>query len=234
MTRTTNARVAGFTYLAYIALAFPSMLLFNRASSADGFAAKLARIADHAADMQVAIVLTLISSFAAIVLGVTLYALTRDEDADLAMIALTCRVGEGVLNAIFVLTKTEQNWLANAAATNTVDAASAQTLGALLFSGTRAWNTTIGATFFAVGSTIFCWLLLRGRVIPTGLAWLGVFASVLLVVGLPLQLAGALHGTVTQVMWLPMAAFEIPVGIWWIIRGDRWEGRTARLPNGAT
>lgn len=220
MTRTTNARVAGFTYLAYIALAFPSMLLFDRAASGNGVAAKLARMADHAGDMQVGIGLTLISSFAAIVLGVTLYALTRDEDADIAMIALACRVGEGLLNAIFVLTKTEQTWLATASAMKSVDAASAQTLGPLLFSGTRAWNTTVGATFFAVGSMLFCWLLLRGRVIPVPLAWLGVGASVLLVVGLPLQLAGVLHGTVTQIMWLPMAAFEIPLGIWWVIRGD--------------
>jgi hypothetical protein len=220
MTRTANARVAGFTYLAYIALAFPSMLLFNRAARGDSLAAKLARIADHTADMRVAIVLTLISSFAAIVLGVTLYALTRDQDPDLAMIALACRVGEGLLNGMFVLTKTEQAWLATASGTSAVDAASAQTLGALLFNGTRSWNTTVGATFFAVGSTLFCWLLLRGRVIPVTLAWLGVGASAVLVVGLPLQLAGVLQGTMTQVMWLPMAAFEIPLGAWWIIKGD--------------
>ena len=102
----------------------------------------------------------------------------------------------------------------------TPDAATTQALGALLFHGTRVWDITIGATFFAVGSTLFSWLLLRGRMIPVPLAWLGVVASVLLVVGLPLQLAGLLHGTVTDVMWLPMAAFEIPLGLWWFIKGD--------------
>ena len=35
--------------------------------------------------------------------------------------------------------------------------------------------------FFAVGSLLFSWLLLRGRMIPVGLAWLGVIASALLV-----------------------------------------------------
>ncbi|HEX9423014.1 MAG TPA: DUF4386 family protein [Pyrinomonadaceae bacterium] len=73
--------------------------------------------------------------------------------------------------------------------------------------------------FFAVGSTSFSWLLLRGRMIPVGLAWLGVLASVLLVVGLPMQLAGLLRGTVTQLMWLPMAVFEIPLALWLIIKG---------------
>jgi hypothetical protein len=228
MTRTTNARVAGFTYLAYIALAFPSMLLFDRAAGGDSMTARLARVTEHATAMRVAIVLTLVTSFAAIVLGVTLYALTRDEDPELAMTALACRVGEGLLNAVFMLTKVEQLWVGTATATQTLDATTSQALGALLFSGTRAWNLAAGATFFAVGSTLFSWLLLRGRIIPTALAWLGVVASVLLVVGLPLQLAGVLNGTVAQVMWLPMAAFEIPLGFWWLIKGDTTKPRTVR------
>ena len=77
----------------------------------------------------------------------------------------------------------------------------------------------LAATLFAVGSTLFSWLLLRGRMISAVLAWLGVVASVLLVALLPLQLVGALTGPVTQFMWLPMAAFEIPLGLWLLIKG---------------
>jgi hypothetical protein len=55
--------------------------------------------------------------------------------------------------------------------------------------------------------------------IPSPLAWLGVLASVLLVVALPLQLVGILSGLVTQLMWIPMAAFEIPLGVWLIVKG---------------
>lgn len=51
------------------------------------------------------------------------------------------------------------------------------------------------------------------------LAWLGVVASILVVVCLPLQLAGVLHGPITQLIWLPMAAFEIPLGLWLLIKG---------------
>jgi hypothetical protein len=101
MTRRTNARVAGVTYIVYIALAFPSMLLFGRATAGDEISGKLANVAEHAADMRM--------------LGVSLY--------------------------------------------------------------------------------------------------------VLLVVGLPLQLAGLLHGSITQAMWLPMAAFEIPLGFWLMTKG---------------
>jgi hypothetical protein len=55
--------------------------------------------------------------------------------------------------------------------------------------------------------------------IPAGLAWLGVVASLLWAVGLPLQLVGFLHGPVLQVMYALMAAYEIPLALWLIVRG---------------
>ena len=44
MTRTTNARIAGFTYLFYAAIGICSELLMHHAMGVDGDAAKLARI----------------------------------------------------------------------------------------------------------------------------------------------------------------------------------------------
>jgi hypothetical protein len=81
------------------------------------------------------------------------------------------------------------------------------------------------AIFFAVGSTLFCWLLLRGRMIPTALAWLGVVASVLLLVILPLQLAGLMGGSMTWsasttwLLWLPMLVFEVVFALWLLFKG---------------
>ena len=78
--------------------------------------------------------------------------------------------------------------------------------------------------FFAVGSTLFCWLLLRGRIIPAVLAWLGVIASVLLDAILPLQLAGVLVGvnwssSITWMVWLPMLVFEVTFALWLLVKG---------------
>jgi hypothetical protein len=75
------------------------------------------------------------------------------------------------------------------------------------------------ATFFAVGSALFSWLLLRGRMIPVALAWLGVLASILVVVCHPLQLAGLLGGPITSLMWYPMLVFEVTLALWLIIKG---------------
>ena len=215
MTRTTDARIAGFTYLAYIALAFPAMKLMGQATSGQGIAAKLAGVAQHATDVRTAVVLNLFSCFAALILAVTLWAITREEDPDLAMLALTCRVGEGVIAGVSVPGTLALLWLATAGGTDAPDTRAAHALGAFLLRDDMA----VTATFFAVGSTLFSWLLLRGRMIPVPLAWLGVLASVLLVVCLPLQLAGVLHGPITQLMYLPMAAFEIPLGFWLLIKG---------------
>ncbi len=57
--------------------------------------------------------------------------------------------------------------------------------------------------------------------IPVPLAWVGLVASVLLLIGLPLQAAGFLTGPITMVMWLPMLVFEVPLGFWFIVNGVR-------------
>jgi hypothetical protein len=163
--------------------------------------------------MGTAVVLTLLTSFAALVLGVTLHALTRDEDPDLALLGMACRIGEGVLGALPV-SLLGMSWLATAGVTP--EAANTLATFLLKFGG---WKTTVGAMLFAVGSALFSWLMLRGRIIPEALAWVGVFASLLLVAALPLRLAGGLHSPVTDLVWIPMAAFEIPLALWLIVKG---------------
>ena len=221
MTHKTNARIAGFTFLFYIAASITSMVLFSRATGGEGTAAQLAGIAQHASDVRFTIILDLLQSLSALVLGVTLYAITREHDPHLAMLALTCRVAEGILGGMGIAWTVGLLWLATTTRAVAANTGAAQELGAFLLQ-MGAWS--LSATFFAVGSMIFSWLLLRGRMIPAALAWLGVVASVLLVVILPLQLAGMLRqvgwfGTVTQLMWLPMLAFEVALALWLLIRG---------------
>jgi len=157
----TYARIAGFTFIFYIVAGISSMALPNKS--------------------QVADLLNLLLNFSAIVLGVTLFMITREQGPGLALLALTCRILEAVHGE--------------------------------------------SAIFFAVGSTLFCLLLLRGRMIPGVLAWLGVVSSVLLVVVLPLQLAGLIGGSmswsasITWIVWLPMLVFEVGFSLWLIIKG---------------
>jgi len=216
MTRRTNARVAGYAFLVYIVAALSGMMLAGRAESGEGTAAKLASIAQHASDMRLAVVLQMIGCFCALVLGVTLYAITRDEDPDLAMLAMVCRVAEGVIGGLSLEPMLRKIWLATAAGADAPDPASATALSAVLF---KAPDWMIGAVFFAVGSTIFAYLMLRGRIVPAVVAWIGVAGSILAAVVLPLQFTGLVGRPITDLIWLPLLVFEVWLAFWLIIKG---------------
>ena len=118
----------------------------------------------------------------AVILAVTLFVVTRVEQPVVAAVGMIFRLAEGALGPALDVTGI-----------------------------TVSHPTLIDATLFAIGSTCFCWLLLRGGMLPRSLAWVGVIASVMLVVGLPLQLAGRLGAPITALMWMPMLAFEVRV-----------------------
>jgi len=147
MTRATNARLAGAAFLIYIAAGIGSM----------------------AVTAQFRPVLGTLMSVCALALGVTLYAITRDIDRDLALMAMLCRVLEA----------------ANV-------------------------NAEI---YFAIASTLFGVLLLRGRIIPGLLAWLGLLSSGGLVVQLLAQQTLGLKtdwsSPLTWAIWFPLLLFEL-------------------------
>lgn len=215
MTRTTNARIAGIAYILYIAVAFPSMVLFDRATKGAGITAKLATMAQHAGEVRVATVLGLLGCFCALVLAVTLYAITREEDPDIAMLGLTCRVAEGIIGAASTPATLALLALVTATGAATSDAAATQAIGALVLERVPL----VAAIFFAVGSTLFSWLLLRGRMVPAWLAWPGVLGSALVAVALFFQVGGVLSDAIIQLSWIPVAIFELTLAGWFIVKG---------------
>jgi hypothetical protein len=167
MTRATNARLAGVTSFVYLAAGMSSLALAGR---------------PHATDVA-----SLFTSFSALVLGVTFYALTHEQDPDLAMLALICRVIEGVPGE--------------------------------------------GYIYFAVGSALFWWLMLRGRMIPMALAAPGFVSSVLVVGVLVLQragLAGAVNwsGSFTWITSFPLLVCELALAVWLLVKGMAAPQRT--------
>ena len=219
MTRRASARVAGFAFLVYIAVSLAGMSLSSRAAGGDSAPAeKLASIARHAGDVRAAVLLDLAGCFCALVLAVSLYVITRETDPNLSLLILVFRAGEGVIGALSLPRGVGRLWLATASGPAAPDPAAANVLATVLLK-LPSWNMPIGASFFAVGSLVFSYLLVRGRLVPAALGWLGLLASVLIVVSLPLQLVGILEGTFTQGMWFPMLAFELILAFWLIVKG---------------
>jgi hypothetical protein len=218
MTRKVGARLAGFTFLFYIAVGLTGLALDRRATNAEGTGAKLALLAAHAADARASAVLTVVTGFCALVLAVTLHALTRDEDAELARLAMLCRVGEGLVGLAGIPASLGLLALATSAAAPGADPAAANALGGYLLS-VGGGGVLVCSILFAAGSTLFSYLFLRARTIPAWLAWLGVVASVLLVVALPAQLGGVLAGPATGYVWMPMLLFEVAFALWLMVKG---------------
>lgn len=227
MTRATNARVAGAAFLVYIAAGVGGMLVARVGGPASTIAAKAAAIAQHPTATGLRILLPFVEALCALALAVTLYALTRDEDREIALFGFACRVGEGLLGTL-PFTTLGLRWLATASGDGAPDPATANAIGGLILQ-LASWKYSAGSTLFALGSTAFCWLFLRARSIPIALAWLGVLASALLLVCLPLQLARFIGGPITSWMWGPMAIFELSLALWFLITGGagRKEGRGA-------
>ena len=219
MTRNTNARVAGFTYLFYAAIGICIEVLMHQARGVDGGAAELVRIGQYATNVRLAILMVLLECVSALVLGVTLYGITRDQDHELAMMALVCRVAEGVLGTLNIPKYLALLWLAKpGSGTGAPDITTTNALRTFLLMPVP--SVPLGAIFFAVGSTIFSYLLLRGRMVPVAIAWMGVFASGLLAVALPLQLASFPTGPLTgYYQWLPALVSQTMLALWLLIKG---------------
>ncbi|HVT03828.1 MAG TPA: DUF4386 domain-containing protein [Thermoanaerobaculia bacterium] len=219
MTRTTNARIAGFTYLFYAAIGICIELLMHQARGVAGDSAELARIGQYATNVRLSILVVLLECFSALVLAVTLYGITRHQDHELAMLALVCRVAEGVLGTLNIPNYLGLLWLAKAGGgTGAPDIPTTNALRTFLLMPVP--SVPVGSIFFAVGSLIFSYLLLRGRMVPVSIAWLGVLASGLLAVILPLQLAGFSTGPLTgYYQWLPALVFQVVLALWLLIKG---------------
>lgn len=221
----TNGRIAGAMFLLYTATAVAEMVLLSRAVNGTAVAATLGDISRHAASMRAVVLLSTATIIDAVFLGASLYALTRDTDRDIALLALSCRLVEAVINVIPTLAFAAVLWLVTEGATASVDALTGRSLAVFLLRIPR-WSNTVSATCFGVGSILFSYLFLRARSIPALLACLGVVASVLVVVGASLQFVGVTEAR--WFLWMPILPFELMLAFWLLIKGVSVNGAGGR------
>jgi len=211
MTFKTNARLAGVMFLIYTATSVAQGVLLGPAIGGANVAAKLASISQHVTSMRLVVVLSMVTILDALFLAVALYAITREEERDLALLALCCRLTEGVINIFPTLAWTGLLWLGTEIRTPAAEATTAAAIGGLLLKVPR-WSTSVSATCFGVGSTLFSYLFLQARSIPAPLAWLGIFSSILVVVGAPLEFVGFIKAR--WFLWMPILPFELALAFW--------------------
>ncbi len=218
MTRPLIARIAGATFLLYIAIRVPGAVLFEGSIGTGAAANRLAAVAAHASDLRIATVLALANSVCALVMGVLLYFYTRRSHAELSTLTLICRTGEAVLFGVFALGLIALVFIAESSTQASRDT-DARLVTAIIRSTRHA--TLVASFFFAIGSTAFAWVLMRGRLAPRYVAALGFIGSLVPVVGMPLQIIGALRGFNTGLLWILLFLFEIVLGVWLLTSGGR-------------
>lgn len=224
MIRARNARVAGFTFLFYIAVGIGGVITCNLATSGSTTADRLTSVAAHPVSVTLSFICLLLTILCALILGITLFALTRQQDLDLARFAMSCRFLEAAINAFPAIALLALISLATGNETASAEASTRDAIASLLLK-VQGWSTPTSATMFAIGSAIYCALFLRGRLAPAWLMRLGLIASILLIVVEPLEAARVVGGLIAAIVWLPMLAFEAPFGIWLLVTGAESRAR---------
>jgi len=224
-------RVAGFAFLFLILIILVSGVVGGGVQTTREVSETLASVAENAARIRLGLVLTVFASITTLVLAAMLYAMVVRQDRNLAILALSCRAVEAGLYAVGMLATLAFLSLSRHSAE---DASSARALVDLMWD-VPSMSTNIGSTFFAVGSTLYCYLLLKARVIPVPLAVIGVVGSLLILVGIPVQTA---FGTQTftgpsAAIWIPIGVFEISTGGWLLFKGARVPAPHAAEPDTA-
>jgi hypothetical protein len=216
------ARLAGFMFLFLIATVLASSILLSGVEASE-IADTFRNISQNSLSVRLSILLLIVSSISTLILATMLYIVTKRQDENLAILALLCRVTEAALYAMGITSTLALLFLSEGIATASEnELASARVLGELV-SSVENLSTNIGAIFFAVGSTLYSYLFFKARSIPAPLAGLGLVASLMLVIGVPLQTAAG-HSTVAGVsaaIWIPMFIFEISTGLWLLIKGAK-------------
>ncbi|WP_460707673.1 DUF4386 domain-containing protein [Myceligenerans halotolerans] len=207
------ARLAGALFL----FVMVSVLVASALQGETGDAGEALRaISERTLPYRASIVALLVAAVASLALGVTLYAVTRRQDENLAMLALVCRVAEAgpyvvqIVGALALLSLSGSPGATELAL-------------AVLAADAVSWGVNIGATFFAVSSAVFAYLLLRARAIPMFLSVTGLVASLILVVAIPMETAAGVTTAegASMLLWLPMFVFEIGAGFWLLLKGVR-------------
>jgi len=160
------------------------------------------------------------------VLAVAFYAILKPVNPSLALLAAFWRLGEAVilghmtLNGMMVLDILAQPSLSLAFSPMQIQALAA------LYIGTQGDEFSIGLIYYALGSTLFCYLLLKSGYVPRLLAGWGMLASALALASTLAIIVFPAAGSIAPGCYAPVGLFEIAAGVWLLALGIR----QARIP----
>src|SRR5215469_7289329 len=171
----TYARLAGFLFLAVIALALAGGSILSHVAGGGTFAQRAARIAASEHFYRVGLSMVLIVSLGSVLLAFSLYATLRPVNSLLAQLAMIFTLEDSFLALIVRMCGFVRVHLY--ASAQTIGTTALQALSDLM-SSIADVTENLGGICFGIGLLIFFYLFFRSRYIPRALSALGMFASV--------------------------------------------------------
>jgi len=231
------AAIAGAAYLITDAGAIFSELYVRPMLVAGGDAARTAsNIAAHAQMFRGSLVADLLSGAGVVILNLALFELLAPVHRSLARLAAFWRLVEVAIGA--AITVSGFMVLSLVSGSGYAQAFQPRELQALvrLLVAAQASGYGIMLLFFSLGSTTYCYLLVRSRYIPRPLALLALGGSAMVALFVlarmlfPASVAAAVAAVrglpavalvSLGVILLPILAFEILLGTWLLVKGVR-------------
>jgi len=230
------ARIAGAAYLITYAPLYSLFFVKPKLFVAGDVARTASNIMAHEQLFRVTIVLDLLTVAGCVILNLALYELLAPVHRSLARVAAFWRLVESaVYAAITVSSFVVLSVLSGADYLQAFDLRQLQALSRLFLSA-RTSGFWVAMLFLSLGSTIYCYLLVRSRYITRALAYSGLVGSALGVLGLlayflfPESVAATFAAVralpaaalvLLALIFAPIYGFEIIVGFWLLVKGVR-------------
>jgi hypothetical protein len=210
-------KIAGAAFLFQAVASAVAGLIFLRPLIVPGnIVDSMTNMANNAMKVRAGIVIEMITVIALIILSVLLFIILKEQNLKIALIALGVRLTEVALLAV---SRVETFGLLHISQASVSEGHPEylRTLGNLAYE-TQEQAYSLNMVFFALGGTLFYYLLYKSGYIPKALALFGLIAAPLALIGTVVGLFGV---TVPLVVFLPNLPFELAIGFWLLVKGIR-------------
>lgn len=215
------ARLAGAIYLIAMALAmFTQVYVPSQILVRGDVAATASNIMANEGLFRAGIIIDVLVFVSDVLLAWAFYQLLRPVDEGLAILGAFMRIADAAILASMSLNSLFSVMLLSGA--DYLQGIPAEELQGLarLFMGMNGYGLYIGFVFLGIGSTVFAYLLYKSRMVPRVLAGWGIFASPLLTLASLASLYNSwFAANLSLVAMGPMFLYEVPLGLWFLIKG---------------
>ena len=214
------ARLAGLMYVLTNGVAILSHALSGRFLSGNNPPETAANISGSLSLFRLTLALELLTVAGTIALFLGLYVVLREVNRNLALLASFWRLAENCILAGMTFTVfTAVELIGDRPYLAGVEAGQLQVLMYALLR-VHLYGFQVGFLFLGLGSALFSYLWLKSGYIPRWIAMWGIFASsIMAVVALIVIVHPPFYAKITMAYMVPMAIYEIGLGLWLLVRG---------------